>query len=127
MNKCRAYIQSFKGKVVVALVIISLGCSYGIYSVKNLSDERLHDRQDQQSATCWSGYNGRSVLRAIIANSAGSGKIPTITDPQLRALLEASAKNGRQFKKFAFEVLPLPQCEGKNPDPLPQQVIDLAK
>lgn len=49
-KRSRAYITTFKGKVVIALVIISLGCSAGIWQnhkfVQRLDTEQA-ERRDQ--------------------------------------------------------------------------------
>lgn len=113
--------------VAITITIIALGCAGGIFLVSHESKVRRAGINRTLNAQCWGSYNGRVVLRALVANSANANFDPNrIQNPELRALIQASAKNSEAFKKFAFDLLPLPPCTGENPNPPPKKALKLA-
>ena len=103
--------------VVVAMLLVAIGTAAGLWSIQN-----------QNETACWDRYNGRVVLRALIFSQAGSGANPdAIQDPELRLLLLQSQKNSQRFYTLTRQLLPLPDCEGANPEPIEERILSLAR
>lgn len=125
----------FKRAVIVALILMGFGCSYGIFQVNSLSKQRKIDSERTDQKQCWAGYNNRVALRALIVHSVNQPINPNIIkDPIAKRVLIAFSKMYREgagqaseFKAFAFDLLPLSGCTGINPDPPPPEALLLAE
>ena len=121
-----------RNALIVFCCLVVFGVVLGFYSVSHLAREqhdqaiqRTKDVQTEFAINCWSSFNGRIALRALVAET-GNTPPPKVADPQLQALINKSVQEEKQFKAFAFKILPVPVCKGSNPDPVPQKTLNLA-
>lgn len=120
-NDILDFLSTFRGKVVMSIVVLAIGCAAGIASAQ----KAVHEAKITQNELCWNQYNNRVVLRALIANP------PTdygqIEDPELRQVIVASQEGGKAFKEFGFNLLAFDEaCDGDNPRHIPEAALDLA-
>lgn len=125
-------LDSFRSKVIVALVVIALGCAAGIgLGIKVGNDQHSHDIANT-NITCWGSFDARTVIRAV---AAGGLQAPLnkqeqqliASSPLFKALIVAAKNNQKNVEKFIFKLIPLPtNCKGHNPNPVDKIVLKAA-
>lgn len=105
-KQARADYSFFKRNVIVALIIVALGCAWGIWQDNQLSKARRADN-------CWVNYNSNVVLRALINKSIAESP-------------KSQQKKAHKFVVQFYRLTPLQHCGGSNPNPPNSKVLKLA-